>query len=282
MDLVMRLEREAEASGGRVHALLGNHEVAVMLGDWRASSPAEFEEFRTPESEALRERALAIALAGARREAQGGSKEFDEAKFREDFVTKVPLGWLERRAAFGPSGTYGRWLRSLPAVIKLNGVVFVHGGISPDVASMGCAAINKRVHDDLTRDIERTLAAPLDSLVARPDGPLWYRGLAQMPDPVFRPQVDAILNLLGARAIVSGHSVVAGGRVITRFGGRVYLLDTGMLSSVYQGGRPSALEFTGAGVSAIYPDGRAQPIDRSPAAQSAAPTGLPVGEGRLP
>ena len=262
IDLLMRLEGEAEAAGGRVHALLGNHEVAVMLGDWRSSSPEEFEEFRTTDSEGVRERVLEASLEDARRQAGDRGEKFDAARFREAFLAKTPLGWLERRVAFGPNGKYGKWMRQLPAVARVNGVLFVHGGISPEVASLGCPAINARVHADLTKDIDRTLAKPLESLVARADGPLWYRGLAQMPDPSFRPAVEAILSRMEARAIVSGHSVVAGGRITSRFGSRVYLIDTGMLSAVYQGGRPSAIEFTEKGVTAIYLDGRAQPVDR--------------------
>lgn len=39
--LVYRLEHEAERSGGRVHVLLGNHEIMVMLGDLRYVHPGE-------------------------------------------------------------------------------------------------------------------------------------------------------------------------------------------------------------------------------------------------
>jgi hypothetical protein len=123
----------------------------------------------------------------------------------------------------------------------------------------------------LTTDFERTLSAPLESLVARPDGPLWYRGLAQLPDPAFAPQVDAILGRLGSHAMVTGHSVVSGGRVAKRFGGRVFLIDTGMLSAVYQGGRPSALEFTRAGATAIYLDGRVRLVEGSPGRNGSQP-----------
>ena len=35
MDLVMRLEIEAPRAGGRVHQLLGNHEVMNLIGDLR-------------------------------------------------------------------------------------------------------------------------------------------------------------------------------------------------------------------------------------------------------
>jgi hypothetical protein len=39
--LVYRLEREAEADGGGVHVVLGNHEIMVMMGDLRYVHPKE-------------------------------------------------------------------------------------------------------------------------------------------------------------------------------------------------------------------------------------------------
>ena len=45
-----------------------------------------------------------------------------------------------------------------------------------------------------------------------------------------------------AKHIAVGHTVQKGGRIRPRFGGKVFLIDTGMLSSYYPGGRPSALE----------------------------------------
>jgi len=41
LDLLMRLEKEAAAAGGRLHALLGNHEVMNLLGDLRFVDPRE-------------------------------------------------------------------------------------------------------------------------------------------------------------------------------------------------------------------------------------------------
>jgi hypothetical protein len=45
MDLLRGLEKEAEAAGGRVHALTGNHEAMVMQGDLRYVHPGEIESF---------------------------------------------------------------------------------------------------------------------------------------------------------------------------------------------------------------------------------------------
>jgi len=256
LDLVMRLEQEAEKAGGRVYPLLGNHEVATMLGDVRYASPADYESFRTPDSEAVRERYYDRLLTEKRREALASGQAINENTLRAEFLKKTPLGFVERQVAFGPTGEYGKWLRKHDAVARINQIVFVHGGISPNAAQLGCKGNNDRVRADLNKDIDRTLEAPLKSLVASPDGPLWYRGLAQMDEGAFGPQVDSILVKLKARAIVDGHTVMAGGHITTRFHGKVFLIDTGMLSSVYAGGRASALEFKDDGATAIYVDGR--------------------------
>ena len=65
--------------------------------------------------------------------------------------------------------------------------------------------------------------------------------------------LEATLGALQARAIVVGHSPVVDG-ISSRFNGRLFMIDTGMLASVYNG-RPSALEISGAGAAALYADG---------------------------
>ena len=41
MDLLMKLEGQAAKAGGRVHALIGNHEVMVLDGNWHYLTPGE-------------------------------------------------------------------------------------------------------------------------------------------------------------------------------------------------------------------------------------------------
>jgi hypothetical protein len=239
LDLVRRLEREAVGAGGGVHALLGNHEVARMLGDVRYVDPGEYRAFATPDSDELRRRVLELA------------KPAD----RDGWLAETPLGSVEMRVAFGRDGEYGKWLRALDAVVRIDGVVFAHGGISPRVASMSCEEINETVRRELTTEIDKTRSAPLDSLAAREDGPLWYRGLSEQPD-AFSAEVDQILARQKARAIVVAHTVSPTGRIRLRFGGRVVQIDTGMQPAYVKNGRASALEIRGGRFTAIYQDRR--------------------------
>jgi hypothetical protein len=242
LDLLRRLEREAHAAGGFVHMLLGNHEAARMLGDMRLTAAGEYAAFTKADSVSVRDKYVRALTLPAGTD-------------RDDVLRQTPPGLVELRQAFGRDGEYGRWLRQLPSVIKIDGLVFVHGGISPAVAALGCAAINDQIRRELTTDLDKTRASPLTSLVARADGPLWYRGLAQEPE-TFAPQVMEVLAKLGARALIVAHTVSTTGRIATRFDGRVIQIDTGMQPAYVQGGRAAALDIRGAEASAIYVDRR--------------------------
>ena len=92
-------------------------------------------------------------------------------------------------------------------------------------------------------------------IMIAPPGPLWYRGYATRAEDAL-PEVQALLKRLGADRIVVGHTPQLPGRINARFGNSLFLIDTGMLTSYYRGGRPSALEIVGDRVTAIYPDQR--------------------------
>jgi hypothetical protein len=238
LDLLRALTPEAAAAGGAVHELLGNHEEMRMVSDFRYTTMGEISAFATSGSEALRERVSETAPPESRADLLG-----------------APLGMIEMVRAFAPEGDYGAYLRRLPAVIRINGILFLHGGLSPAFASRSCTDLNEEVRRDLTEDLPETRAALATSLVGRADGPLWYRGLAQEPD-TFGPEVDAILHAQQARAMVVGHTVTSDERVTMRFGGKVFLIDTGMNPKYVSQGRPSALEIVDGVFTAIYPDGR--------------------------
>jgi hypothetical protein len=63
----------------------------------------------------------------------------------------VPPGYFGRFIAFSPEGRYGSWLRKLPAVIKINNTLFVHGGLTKEYAGLGLEEINLRVKESFVR-----------------------------------------------------------------------------------------------------------------------------------
>jgi hypothetical protein len=266
VDLLRRLEREAASAGGRVHVLLGNHEFMRLVGDWRYVSAGEMKAFTTADSADLRERVHAAVAQQQESRARAEKRPFDRTLYRQQFMKDIPLGFIEMKTAF-EAGEYGRWAKSRVAAVRINDVLFLHGGISERVSSLGCEGVNEAIESDIA-----SLPVPPEeivSLLASTEyGPLWYRGLASEPEDAFAPALETILQRMKARAVVVGHTPVPNGRIQTRFGGRVVLIDTGMLNGeFYPGGAPSALELRGDTFMAIYLDGR-QPLE-APALQPA-------------
>jgi hypothetical protein len=266
LDLLMRLPEEAEKVGGAVHVLLGNHEVMNILGDLRYVNPEEYGFYRTLRSEELRKQFYKSSLRRAQEAAKKAGQELDEGAFHKKFYAEVPLGFVERTQAFSAEGEYGRFIRNLPVVARIDRVVFLHGGLTPETAALGCAGINATVHRELNQDFDKTASDPLASLAAGPNGPLWYRGLAKEDETSFAPSVDKILREMDARAIVVGHTVTKTDRIQDRFGGRVFLIDAGM-TEVY-GGHRAVLEIDGDGTfRALYPDSAPVVLETAAAAR---------------
>jgi hypothetical protein len=255
VDLMRRLERDAQRAGGRVLSLLGNHELMRVLGDWRYVSPGELRAFRRTDSEELREQVYANVAAGAKERATAAKMPFDDRAFREQFMKEVPLGFIEMRQAFD-GGEYGMWVKARPTMAIVNGIAYMHGGVSEKAAPMGCDGINSAVSKELAGLPVPPERIP-DLLAAAEDGPLWYRGLAQEPEDTFAPALAKVLEQVRARGFVIGHTPVLPGRVATRFGGRVVQIDGGMLGGeFFPKGAPVALEVRGTEMTAIYLDRR--------------------------
>lgn len=258
MELLMRLEGEAKKAGGRVHALLGNHEVMNVLGDLRYVSREEYKAFETPRSRETWDAFYRSRSDAARQAAKDAKQVFDEAAFRQKFEAEAPLGFVERIQAFSDEGRYGKWLRERRGMVKIDGVAFVHGGLTPEVAALGCEAINATARREITSEIAKTRLDPLASLAAGESGPFWYRGLAREDETTFLPSVEQVLQSIGARAVVIGHTVTGDGRIKPRFGGRVVMIDVGM-NTLY-GRNLAALEIGPDGsMSALY-EGRREEL----------------------
>ena len=245
MDLLMELEKQAKKAGGAVHALLGNHEAMNIYGDLRYVSPEEFATYRTPKSEELRDKLFGLTVEDLKNK---GAPAPDDA-FRKKFDDEHPLGWVEHRLAFAAKGTYGKWLLQHKVVVKINDVLFLHGGISPKYAGTAMKELNKKTKEELEDFNKLENGVAMDQ-----DGPLWFRGLAQSDEAGLTALVDQILKTNEASRIVIGHTPRPA--VLSRFGGKVITIDVG-LSKVF-GGPPAFLLIEGPKYYAVH---RGHPLE---------------------
>lgn len=157
---------------------------------------------------------------------------------------------------FGPDSELGRWLRARPALVRLGPLLFVHGGLSPELVrrGYGLAEVNRRVRQGL--DDRR--GDPRTEFLMGGEGPLWYRGMIMAglrAGVLDTGSVAAVLKDLGAASVVVGHT--PGTRIRTYHGGLVQAIDAGILDGlpgeawIHEGGR------TWRGLA----DGRREPLD---------------------
>jgi len=315
MDLVIGIEKEAATVGGQVVPLLGNHEVMNILGDLRYVPPQNYASYADNESESRRKGAYQDYAAWYTSHAKwlAAIKQTVLPVTEEEWMAKHPPGFVEYREAFSPKGKYGKWLRNHAAVVKIGGVIFVHGGLDPNLVSLQLKQMDSQIRgeieefDKIKKYLEsskvilpfftiqeiavavqarmladRAAGTPSDAethamlervlsfngwLCMRDDGPLWFRGYDQWSEEEGTPKVEEVLTAYDAGHIVVAHTVQKAAHIRSRFGGRVFLIDTGMLSTYWKGGRASALEILAGGkFTAQYVDGQEVLFEeRSPA-----------------
>jgi len=268
MDLLMRLQVEAQAAGGQLHVLLGNHEAMNVLGDLRYVEAGEFASYAELETPADR----------------GDSK--------------VPAGYFGHRKAFSSNGKYGQWLLAQPVAIMVNDTLFMHAGPGKALQGMSLQALNLRYRTALTdylglaarleqakllqagdefdarprlaqerlaatasaqgvaidpalADAVKRFEAAASNVLISEEGPNWYRGAALCNEVTEADILLPLLQQFGAAKLVVGHTPTRDSRVVTRFGGRVIKLDTGMNRAVYKG-HPAAVFLDASGPTIRY------------------------------
>jgi len=116
---------------------------------------------------------------------------------------------------FGPDMELGRWLRTKHTAIRLNDVLFIHGGMPPRLAANGVSLdeINQLARETIDyRSYEIAFDEELRKYYGDTDeGPFWYRGYHRSREGLYlqatMAQVDSILETYSSRAIVVGHTV---------------------------------------------------------------------------
>ncbi len=184
--LIHRLEREAREAGGRVHYLLGNHELMVLRRDDR----------------------------------------YVNERYLRGIVQETTI-WYDD--LFGPDMELGRWLRTKHAAIKINDIVFVHGGLGPAIVEreLDLEELNEAVRASIDLRSYEVLFSDEPSIVLGSEGPFWYRGYhLAMPgiyERITPQELETALDFYDAETVVVGHTDI--GRIQRLYDGRVYGID---------------------------------------------------------
>jgi hypothetical protein len=214
LDLFARLVTEAARAGGAFHPLLGNHELMNIHLDLRYITDGGFQDF----------------------------EGVVEVPADDSVLATYEPHERARVAAFRPGGPYARLLARRNTMVMVGETVFVHGGVLPQHAEYGIEAINDEIRAWLRGE------APAPEWSRGSDSPIWTRLYSSDPDEAACAVLDQVLELLGARRMVVGHTVHRQG--ITPYcDERVWAVDVGMAS--YYGGPLEVLEIQGDAVTVL-------------------------------
>jgi len=208
IELFDRLADSAHSAGGEVRAMIGNHEVMNVSGDFRYVTPASFAAF----------------------------SDVDPKRVPGAVLAQFPVEARGRLAAFFPGGPFAARLSRRNAIAVVGDTLFVHGGVSLDHVRYGIGRFNREV----ARWMNGEGAAPV--LASEPDGPLWTRRYSDDKAGIDCEGLGATLAALGIRRMVVGHTPHEGG-ITSACDDRVWRIDTGL--SHFYGGALEALEIRG-------------------------------------
>ncbi len=182
------LEQQAEAKGGKVHLLLGNHEVMVLNGDLRYLHPM--------------------------------------------YVETVNLLNTPYEELYAKNSVLGAWLRTKPVLVKVNNMLFAHGGFHPTLAvnKVDLTTINTVFKQNL---VKKELTAPREGFgeyLHKKDGVIWYRGYFK-DNGASTKEIDLLLTHFQVNTLVVGHTSQK--EIETRHQGKVIAIDASMKEGKY-------------------------------------------------
>jgi len=251
-DLIMRLEIEAEEAGGKVHMLIGNHEelniTGMALGTPGYVSKTQFLAFIPDSFREKKEKEFKKIVEKSLEKGNNSSAAFiDIEEWWTNQITRDRTAQHEYTINFNEN--YGIWIIEHNAVIRINDVIFVHGGISERFSTWPLEKINETFREELNmyRLAYKRGRIPMykPEIVYVHDAPHWFRDLALKDEEYFTAEANKILKNLGVSHMVIAHTPAGSGggspivgtegiHIIHKFKDRVWIIDTGI--SDYYGG----------------------------------------------
>ncbi len=180
---IYKLEMQAEALGGKVHFLLGNHEMMVLQGNLK----------------------------------------YLHKKYK---YIQSKLG-VRYSFLYHKNTLLGKWLREQNTIVNINDVIYVHGGLHPEIIDIGLGIpeINQKIREHLkNEDFDEEIR-----FLISPKGPLWYRGYLRDGkgySMISEEELDGILNHFNADKIIFAHTTVK--HIQPMFNDKVIAIDVPM------------------------------------------------------
>jgi len=130
---------------------------------------------------------------------------------------------------YNSNSLIGNWLASKNALELINGNLFVHGGIHPDLvdSKLSIEEINQIIrrnyyYNPYDLDENKTNKTQEEELLLSPKiGPCWYRGYFK--DDLTQEQIDHQLDYFNAKSVVVGHTIQS--KVNRLYNGKVIGID---------------------------------------------------------
>jgi hypothetical protein len=141
------------------------------------------------------------------------------------YIQSMRVIGLDLQSLLGEDTVLGQWLRSKSTIIKINDIVFVHGGVHQDYLDLQLPLeqSNQILRNSIGVSKSELKSDPVLRVLHGKTGPIWYRGF--LTDHKLRQaQVEHMLDQLNAKYIVFGHTSLD--QVETRHNNKVIAIDT--------------------------------------------------------
>jgi len=145
---------------------------------------------------------------------------------------------LEYDQLYGDNTIIGRWLRSKSTIVKINDILFTHGGISEDFISQEGFNINK-INNTMRKSIPRLKelrnfrkngqSKDLYNMYFGSNSLIWYRGYFE--GVLIDTDISNILKLVDANHIVVGHT--SNKKVVQLYDNKIIGVDSSIKKGKY-------------------------------------------------
>ena len=152
----------------------------------------------------------------------------DPRYLNEKYLKVMAISGIQYSDLYSEESVLGKWIRYQPAVISINDILFVHGGVSIEMVrrKMKLEQINRIFSDIILRGEAYSDNELADFKFLNDDvGPIWYRGF--FTDKSFcMSRLDSILNFYDKNHIVVGHTT--SDKIRALFDDKIFGIDAGL------------------------------------------------------